>query len=78
MRLDVGREEGAMRRRELRRRDLQDYVGKRPALTKLQYIARVKQVLQTRKAQQKAANIARGFRKVCKEVADKGGAAARS
>ena len=54
-----------------------DYVAKKPALTKPQYIARVKQVMQRRKAQQKAANIARGFRAVCKEVAAKKGAAAR-
>ena len=65
-------------RRELRRRDLQDYKNKKPCLTKTQYIGRVKQVLQTATAQRKAANIARGFRKVCKEVRDKGGAAARS
>ena len=65
-------------RRELRRRDLQDYKQKKAALTKAQYIARVGQVLQTTKAQQVAARIAAGFRKTCKEVDDKKGAAARS
>lgn len=65
-------------RRELRKRDLQDYRVKKPCLTKPQYIARVRQVLQTVHAKRVAGNIARGFRKTCKEVADKGGAAARS
>ena len=65
-------------RRELRRCDLQDYKQKKPALTKQQYIARVRQVLQTTKAQQVAKRIAGGFRKTCKEVDNKKGAAARS
>ena len=65
-------------RRELRRRDLQDYKQKKPALTKQQYIARVRQGLQTTKAQQVAKRIAGGFRKTCKEVDNKKGAAARS
>ena len=53
-------------------------VQKKAALTKAQYMARVGQVLQTTKAQQVAARIAAGFRKTCKEVDDKKGAAARS
>ena len=65
-------------RRELRRRDLQDFKRKRQPLTKPQYVARVKQVMQTKKAQLKASNIARGFRKTLKEVDRKRGAAARS
>ena len=65
-------------RRELRRRDLQDYRQKKACLTKAQYIARVRQVLGTEKAQQVAKRIASGFRKTCKEVDDKSGAAARS
>ena len=65
-------------RRELRRRDLQDYKQKKAALTKPQYIARVRQVLQTTKAQQVAKRIAGGFRKTCKEVDNKKGAAAWS
>ena len=64
-------------RRELRKRDLEDYKKKKPLLTKSQYINRVKQVLETAKAQRVAANICGRFRKTCKEVADKGGAAAR-
>ena len=56
----------------------QAYKQKKAALTKAQYIARVGQVLQTTKAQQVAARIAAGFRKTCKEVDDKKGAAARS
>ena len=65
-------------RRELRRRDLRDYQQKKACLTKVQYIARVKKVLQTRKAQQVAGRISAGFRKTCKEVAKKAGAATRS
>ena len=65
-------------RRELRRRDLEDCKRKRPALTKAQYTSRVKAILQSRTADRKAANIAKGFRKVCKEVLKKKGAAARS
>jgi transposase len=65
-------------RRELRRRDLDDYKAKRRCLTKVQYTARVKQVLGTAKAKQAAGNIARGLKKVCQEVAKKKGAAARS
>ena len=61
-----------------RRRDLEDYKNKKPCLGKAQYTDRVKQVLKTATAQQKAANIAAGFRSVCKEVVRKGGAAARS
>ena len=65
-------------RRELRCLDLEDFRQKRPPLTKPQYIARVTHVLQTQAAQQKAANIAAGFRKVCKQVVEKQGVAARS
>ena len=65
-------------RRDFRRRDLDDFQRKRPPLTKDEYIARVIEVLQTDEAKRKARNIAAGFRRVCKEVADKHGAAARS
>ena len=65
-------------RSELRRRDLQDYKSKRPSLTKDQYIRRVKMVLSSAAASQRASRIAKGFRKVCKEVQKKKGAAARS
>ena len=57
---------------------MQDYKQKKAALTKPQYIARVRQVLQTTKSQQVAKRIAGGFRKTCKEVDNKKGAAARS
>ena len=65
-------------RRELRKRDLDDFKNKRPPLTKAQYVARVRQVLETQSAQTKAGNIANGLRNVCKEVVNKKGAAARS
>ena len=65
-------------RRELRKRDLDDFKNKRPPLTKPQYIARVRQVLATPSAQTKARNIANGLKKVCTEVVAKKGAAARS
>ena len=65
-------------RRQLRRCDLQDFRNKRRPLTKPEYIARVKALLMTAKAKRAAANIAAGFRAVCKEVVDKRGAAARS
>ena len=65
-------------RRELRTRDLDDYMKKRACLPKAQYIARVKQVLSTVAAQRRAANIAGVFKHVRKEVAEKHGAAARS
>ena len=57
---------------------LQDYKQKKACLTKPQYIARVKQVLQTTKAKRVASNIACGCWKTRKEVADEKGAAARS
>ena len=65
-------------RGELRRRDLQDYRQKKACLTKAQYIARVRHVLGTEKAQQVAKRIASVFKKTRKEVDDKSGAAARS
>ena len=65
-------------RKELRRRDLEYYKKTKPCLGKAQYTDRVKQVLKKAMAQRKAANIAAGFRSVCKEVVRKGGAAARS
>ena len=65
-------------KRELRRRDLQDLRNKLQPLTKTKYIERVKQVLQSQKAQRKASNIATGLKAVCKEVVAKGGAAARA
>ena len=40
------------------------------------YTAMVKQVLKTQKAQTVAKNVAGRFRKACKQVVDRGGAAA--
>ena len=57
---------------------MSDYKQKKTCLTKVQYIVRVKDVLKTTKAQRVAARIAAGFRKTCKEVDKKKGAAARS
>ena len=62
-------------RKKLRAMDLADAVKKKRALTKSQYVARVKRVLASKKAQGVAAACARGFRKVCKEVVSKKGAA---
>ena len=62
-------------RQKLRAMDLADAVAKRRALTKAKYVARVKRVLRSKKAQAVAAACATGFRKVCKEVVAKKGAA---
>ena len=62
-------------RKKLRAMDLADAVAKRPALTKPLYVARVKRVLRSKKAQTVAAACATGFRKVRKEVVAKNGAA---
>ena len=62
-------------RQKLRAMDLADAVAKRRALTKPKYVARVKRVLRSKKAQAVAAACATGFRKVCKEVVAKKGAA---
>ena len=64
-------------RKELRRRDLRDALAKRPPLGKSAYLKRVRAVICTRKAQTVAGNIARSFKKTCREVVRKGGAAAR-
>ena len=62
-------------RKKLRSMDLADATGKRKALTKAQYTARVKRVLRSKKAQAVAAACAGGLRKVCQEVVAKKGAA---
>ena len=63
--------------RELRRRDLRDLNMKKAALTKSQYLARVRAVLRTRKAQSVAKNTAKSLKKTCAEIVLKGGAASR-
>ena len=57
------------------KRDLNDAVQKRPALGKTAYIARVRRVIKSDKAQQTAANMAKSFKKTCRPVIEKNGAA---
>ena len=64
-------------RRELRRRDLQDWNAKRPPLGRTAYRARLRAVLRSKKTQGVAGRIAAGLLKVCKEVVKKKGAASR-
>ena len=64
-------------RKELQRRDLADMIGRRPTLGKTAYRTRVRAVCCSAKAQRMARNLARGLKKVCKEVIDKKGAATR-
>ena len=63
-------------RRKLRLMDLDDLRKKRRPLGKTAYTARVMQVLKTKKAQTVAKNVAGRFRKACKQVVERGGAAA--
>ena len=65
-------------RRKLRAMDLQDLHQKRPRLGKMAYKARVRAVCKSAKSQRVAAACYGGFRKVCREVVRKKGAAARS
>ena len=64
-------------RGELRRRDLEDLRLKKPALNKVQYKQRVKEVLRTAKAQKVARAKFRNLKKVCQEVVNKKGAMSR-
>ena len=64
-------------RRELRRRDLQDWNAKRPPLGRTAYRARLRAFLRSEKTQGVAGRIAAGLLKVCKEVVKKKGAASR-
>ena len=61
-------------RKKLRAMDLADAVAKRPVLGKTAYVARVRRVLKTKKAQLVAASCAKGLKKVCREVVRKKGA----
>ena len=63
-------------RRKLRLMDLADLRKKRRPLGKATYIARVKGVIKSAKAQKVARNIAKRFRKACQQVDRRGGAAA--
>ena len=62
-------------KKELRRRELQDLVAKRPALGKMAYKIRVRGILRSRKAQEVAMRQAKTLQKVCKIVVKKKGAA---
>ena len=61
-------------RKELRRKDLQDLQQKRQVIGRTVYIARVRTLMRSKRAQTVASNIAAGFRKVCKTVSKKKGA----
>ena len=61
---------------KLRNMDLADLRAKRPTLGKTAYIARVKGVMRSQKAQAVAKKYAARFRKTCKQVVERKGAAA--
>ena len=63
-------------REKLRSMDLEDLRKKRRLLDKTAYVARVKGVLKSAKAQTVAKNVAGRLRKSCKQVVDRNGAAA--
>ena len=60
---------------KLRRMDLNDAVAKRPVLGKSAYMARVRRVVQSNKAQAVGAAQAKLMKRVCKKVVRKKGAA---
>ena len=62
---------------ELRALDLKDLHAKRKPLGKSALQARVRRVLQTRKAKTVASRIFLGFRKTCQECVDKSGRATK-
>ena len=62
-------------KRKLRHMGLQDILQNRPVLGKMAYRARVRSILQTKKAQEIAATYAKRLRKVCQVVVKKKGAA---
>ena len=64
-------------RRALRRLDLHDLKRKRVCLSKIKYLARVRAVCKSLRAQRAAAAYAKGLKNVCKEVIKKKGAASR-
>ena len=63
-------------RKKLRKMDLADFRNKRTPLNKAAYITRVKGVMNSHKAQTVARSCAARFRKTCKQVVERGGAAA--
>ena len=64
-------------RRKLRAMDLQDALAKRPVLGKMAYKARVQRLVRSAPSQTAAANIAEGFRAVCKRIVAAKGAAVK-
>ena len=63
-------------RNKLRLMDLADLRAKRRALGKTAYVQRVKVVIRSQKAQAVAKKCALNFRKNCKQIVARGGAAA--
>ena len=62
-------------RRRLRKKDLEDLGAGREVLSKSAYQERVRGIVNTKASQKAAGNIAKGLRKVCKEVVKGGGVA---
>ena len=65
-------------RKKLRLMDLADLCAKRRASGKTAYVQRGKGIIRSNKAQATAKKRASNFRKTCKQVVDRGGAAADS
>ena len=63
-------------RKRLRSMDLVDLRRKRPTLDRAAYIARVKSLMRSQRAQTVAKNCAAKFRKTCQQVVVRNGAAA--
>ena len=63
-------------RKKLRKMDLADFRNKRTPLNKAAYITRVNGVMRSHNAQTVAKSYAARFRKTCKQVVERGGAAA--
>ena len=65
----------AFLKKKLRAMDLKDALAKRPVLGKMAYRARVLRVIKSKKSQLTAKNIFAGFKRVCRLVIKKKGAA---
>ena len=63
--------------RRLRVKDLQDLNANRKVPSKSAYQERVRSIIHSKASQKVAANIAKGFRRVCKEVVDGRGIATK-
>ena len=64
-------------RKKLRSMDLADAGAKRPLLGKMAYRARTVRGLKTKRAQEVAINIARGYKRTCKSIIAAKGAAVK-